>query len=265
MLGQWGPASRPHVAASCQLHKRECWKRAHLRTAGGSQGAVLGGRRHGEGCVARWSVPPSPATHAILTALKAGEIVFHKLLLTKTVVHALCHIEELNHCFMHYFGVKTLSETLFSPPLMKPGYGTRFLSVSAGGEHSCGVTNESAIECWGGLDAVNGTFQSVSCGTRFACGLRTNGTVTCWGSVAHTGVIPPGEAFLAVSAGHEHSCGIRASDAELTCWGLARRRYRGPDAPDERAALRDYPVYRRPHVDGAPMAFPRPKGAGEWW
>ena len=26
---------------------------------------------------------------------------------------------------MHYFGVKTLSETLFPPPLMKAGYGTR--------------------------------------------------------------------------------------------------------------------------------------------
>ena len=35
------------------------------------------------------------------------------------------YIEEHNHCFMHYFGVKTLSETLFSPPLKKPGYGTR--------------------------------------------------------------------------------------------------------------------------------------------
>ena len=35
------------------------------------------------------------------------------------------HIAEHNHCYMHYFGVKTLSETLFPPPLMKPGYGAR--------------------------------------------------------------------------------------------------------------------------------------------
>ena len=27
---------------------------------------------------------------------------------------------------MHYFGVETLSETLFPPPLMKPGYGARY-------------------------------------------------------------------------------------------------------------------------------------------
>ena len=58
---------------------------------------------------------PSPATHVILTVLKAGESVFQTLLLTKTVVHTYYTIiEEHNHCFMHYFGVKTLSETLFS-------------------------------------------------------------------------------------------------------------------------------------------------------
>ena len=35
------------------------------------------------------------------------------------------HIEEHNHCFMQHFGVKTLSETPFSPPLIKAGYGAR--------------------------------------------------------------------------------------------------------------------------------------------
>ena len=35
------------------------------------------------------------------------------------------YIEGHNHCFKHYFGVKILSETLFSPPLMKPGCGAK--------------------------------------------------------------------------------------------------------------------------------------------
>ena len=64
-------------------------------------------------CVARVRALPSPATHAILAQLKAGESVIQTLLLTKTVVHVIQYIEEHNHCFMHYFGVKTLSETLF--------------------------------------------------------------------------------------------------------------------------------------------------------
>ena len=58
-------------------------------------------------------VGPSPAAHAILTALKAGESVFQTLLLTK---QWFMHIEEHKHCFMHYFGVKTLSEMSFPPP-----------------------------------------------------------------------------------------------------------------------------------------------------
>ena len=65
---------------------------------------------------------PSPATQAILTVLKVGESVFHTFYLQKP---CLLHLEGHNHCFMHYFGVKTLSETLFSPPLMEPGYGAR--------------------------------------------------------------------------------------------------------------------------------------------
>ena len=36
-----------------------------------------------------FAVSPSPATHAILTVLEAGESVFQTLLLTKTVFHAL--------------------------------------------------------------------------------------------------------------------------------------------------------------------------------
>ena len=44
------------------------------------------------------------------------------------------YIEEHNHCLTHYFGVKTLSETLFSPPLMKPGYGARFLVLAEEGK-----------------------------------------------------------------------------------------------------------------------------------
>ena len=53
------------------------------------------------------------------------------------------HIEEHNHCFMHYFGVKTLSETLFSPPLMKPGYGARSLGRAFG----VAVYGTRPVEC----------------------------------------------------------------------------------------------------------------------
>ena len=40
---------------------------------------------------------PSPATHAILTDLKAGESLFQTLLLTKTVVRAYRGAQPLFH------------------------------------------------------------------------------------------------------------------------------------------------------------------------
>ena len=63
---------------------------------------------------------PHPGDH-VLTVLKAGESVIQTLLLTKTVVHVIQYIEEHHHCFMHYFGVKTLSETLFPLPSSQRG------------------------------------------------------------------------------------------------------------------------------------------------
>ena len=61
---------------------------------------------------------PTPATLAISTLLKAGESVFQPLLWTKTVFHALRAAQPLFHAL---FGVKTLSGTLFAPPLKKTG------------------------------------------------------------------------------------------------------------------------------------------------
>ena len=63
-------------------------------------------------------VPPSSATRAIFRLLKARERVFQTLLLTKTVFRTPKGAQPL---FQARFGVKTLSETLSAPPLMKPG------------------------------------------------------------------------------------------------------------------------------------------------
>ena len=56
---------------------------------------------------AREEAEPSPATHAILTDLKAGESVFQTLLLTKTVVQrstttVSCTILASKHCLRRF-------------------------------------------------------------------------------------------------------------------------------------------------------------------
>ena len=63
---------------------------------------------------------------------------------------------------------------------------TDFASISAGGEHTCGVGTDGYIGCWG--DDWNGStmppdgeFSSVSAGKLHTCGVRTDGAVACWG------------------------------------------------------------------------------------
>ena len=77
---------------------------------------------HPRGDWTHLSVWPSPATHAILMVLRREKACFEHFYSQK---QWFMHTEEHNHCFMHYFGVKTLSETPCSPPLMQPGYGAR--------------------------------------------------------------------------------------------------------------------------------------------
>ena len=63
--------------------------------------------------------------------------------------------------------------------------------MSAGGDHTCGVTTSGSMECWGFiadewgtlLDTPSGTFATVSAGDSHTCGVTTSGSVECWGSM----------------------------------------------------------------------------------
>ena len=77
-----------------------------------------------------------------------------------------------------------------------------FREVSAGNDHTCGVTSENAAYCWGSNsvgqlgdgassqdpqttpELVVGTvkFRSVSAGNFFSCGLGTGFRAQCWGA-----------------------------------------------------------------------------------
>ncbi|MFT4308908.1 MAG: hypothetical protein ACMXYL_00265 [Candidatus Woesearchaeota archaeon] len=151
---------------------------------------------------------------------------------------------------------------MFSPVLVDSS--DAFLSVSLGSFHSCGVrANDSRVLCWGGniygqLGVGNTTdmfspvlvdssdaFLSVSLGSFHSCGVRANDSrVLCWGGnwVGQLGVgsavydscfdgyeyydcslnpvlVDSSDAFLSVMVGVSHSCGVRASDSRLLCWG----------------------------------------------
>ena len=85
----------------------------------------------------------------------------------------------------------------------------------------------------GRLDAPAGSFTDVSAGGEHTCGLHRNGAIECWGKdsvvvwdstgkeheVRYTGrTDAPAGNFTAVSAGGSHTCAIRES-GEIECWG----------------------------------------------
>ena len=77
---------------------------------------------------------------------------------------------------------------------------TKFTHIAAGWQHTCGITQARAIECWGvgvrgapnerfaahdapgeRLAPPNGEFAAIAIGWRNSCALRPNGRAVCWG------------------------------------------------------------------------------------
>jgi alpha-tubulin suppressor-like RCC1 family protein len=126
----------------------------------------------------------------------------------------------------------------------------RFTMISAGDNHTCGLSNTGAAYCWGrGTEgqignggmfnedvpaAVTGgiLFTSIAAGGSHTCGVSTSGSMYCWGSNESgqlgsggqgSGVSNPVQVigpddFTAVTAGENHSCGI-AGGGQVYCWG----------------------------------------------
>ena len=89
------------------------------------------------------------------------------------------------------------------------GTSVSFPSVSAGGDHTCGVKTDSSVACWGSnaygkSTPPAGSFTSVSVGQDHTCGVKTGGSVVCWGFSSYQ-VTSPAGSFASVSAGYQTS------------------------------------------------------------
>ena len=137
-----------------------------------------------------------------------------------------------------------------------------FAQVTAGLDHSCGVTTSGAAYCWGRNEAgelgndsttsgcattppdpcsyvpllVEGglAFKSVKAAESFSCGLATNGDGYCWGlatggtPASHVPVkVSGGLTFTDIQAGGGGACGLTTS-GQVYCWGGPVFLGRGP-------------------------------------
>ncbi|HXI34112.1 MAG TPA: Ig-like domain-containing protein [Gemmatimonadales bacterium] len=125
----------------------------------------------------------------------------------------------------------------------------RYVSLAAGGVHTCGVS-AGVVYCWGGNasgelgDSTDSTRRSpvavhnpgdwldVTAGTSHTCGRLLDRSALCWGKNDHgqlgTGqadsltrvpvAVTGGKSWIMLAAGGAHTCGI-AADSLAYCWG----------------------------------------------
>ncbi|MFT4309740.1 MAG: RCC1 domain-containing protein [Candidatus Woesearchaeota archaeon] len=124
----------------------------------------------------------------------------------------------------------------------------RFRTISAGGEHTCGIDINSTLYCWGhnnyGQLGIGNTHNQdtpafvghnyihVSAGHEHTCGITSDRRLYCWGSAANGRLgngfsvgreetpvlIDAGQPYQTVSAGVDHTCALRPG-GEAYCWG----------------------------------------------
>lgn len=158
--------------------------------------------------------------------------------------------------------------------------GFAWTQLSAGGNHTCALRDDSSLWCWGwngdgqlGLGDIErsrarpahvGTrtdWTQVSAGYAFTCGIRANATVWCTGENAsgQLGVGDrtnryyltrvPGAFWAEVSAGGSHAC-ARTVDGALFCWGHGRHGQLGYGGQADQTS----PLRMSPRTDWALLA-----------
>ena len=111
-----------------------------------------------------------------------------------------------------------------------------FTLVSVGDQHTCGLTEEGGIICWGRdyegqTKPPNGEFTFVSSGEQDTCAISVDGSIVCWGKrFGSDEYTPPGGRYVAVSISSRHGCAI-AVDGRMVCWG---RNHDGKGSPPHR-------------------------------
>ena len=104
------------------------------------------------------------------------------------------------------------------PPETAPG---RYIDVSDGWGHTCGLTEGGAIACWGWnnwgqADVPEGRYRSLSAGFATTCALTDQSALVCWGTDEYlSGKLGSGP-FKDVAMGYRELCAL-TEHGEAVC------------------------------------------------
>ena len=112
-----------------------------------------------------------------------------------------------------------------------PPEGHKFVAISAGFGHTCGLLEDGTPICWGSNNKgeasppSDGKFAAIFAGFESSCGIDEDGTALCWGDVKRSLHTIDGHQFTQLSGGFTDICGLEKSGTVL-CWDrYDRERY----------------------------------------
>jgi len=155
--------------------------------------------------------------------------------------------------------------------------GISFVALDAGGDHTCGLTEDDAVYCWGRNDdgqlgdgsttsqlqpvpvAGGERFSFVAAGADYTCGLSPAGEAYCWGAndanqlgvegSSRNAPVPVSgtHGFTLLAVGPDHACGL-GDGGHVRCWGSNSGAQLGQDTASVHMSA--VPV-ENPHVETA--------------